>query len=115
MQREPLLLYKPPKAVESKNEASKESYIDQFLELDATAKTVVLLLAFAAVMIITLIVLLIVKAHIRRKGVSGDGTSDEFDFSSIQDEYADEGEARDAAPLSAPVGGENAKSDEDGF
>ena len=116
MQREPLLLYKPPKAVESKNEASKESYIDRFLELDATAKTVVLLLAFAAVMIITLIVLLIVKAHIRRKGVSGDGTSDEFDFSSIQDEYADiEGGAQDAAQTSAPVGGENAKSDEDGF
>ena len=116
MQREPLLLYKPPKAVESKNEASKESYIDRFLELDATAKTVVLLLAFAAVMIITLIVLLIVKAHLRHKDASGDGISDEFDFSSIQDEYADiTGGEENAAPSSAPVGGENAKSDEDGF
>ena len=65
-------------------------------------------------MVITLIILLIVKASVKRKGASGEGVLDELDFSSLRDEYADiSGGARGEAAATRGKGESGQSSDGD--
>lgn len=85
IQREPLLLADTAVASSSKEEKTEEkSLVDRFLELDNSRKAVVLLFAFAALLVLVLIIMLFVTL-LKRAGRNS-GMREETDISRFQDE-----------------------------